>query len=445
MSEFLQNSEYKKKMIKEFLKRLHAGEDLEAVKKEFENFLSSISPLEIPLIEQELLKEGITVKEIAKMCDVHVELFRKAVSHASKQFEALPDGHPVKTLYLENLEIVKDAEVFNMLAVAYSSTQDSTQRSMLYDQLVKQLKQLEQIGKTHYTREEMIIFPHIERRGITAVPTVLWTKHDEIRASIKLFAEFLHKNVENPSESFFDLLKQKAYQLSSAIVDMVFRENNIFYPTLLALLEEGEWVAIKLQEKDIGYYKILPKDEWKSDAKPIYPYQVEPKLTEKQLANLPPQVQAALSSAGLSLQQEPFKVSENDLPLEVGYLSLEELKALLNTLPFDITFIDKNDRVKFFTARHRIFGRNPSIIGRAVQQCHPPKSVHIVNKILEAFKMGEKNVAEFWIQMNGRFIHIRYFPVKDAHGKYLGTVEVVQDVTEIRKLEGEKRLLDWKE
>ena len=134
------------------------------------------------------------------------------------------------------------------------------------------------------------------------------------------------------------------------------------------------------------------------------------------------------------------------LQFETGALSEEEVAAVLDSLPVDISFVDKEDRVKYFNkAGKRIFVRPNAVIGRRVQLCHPKKSVHIVNKILESFKTGKKDVAEFWIQMNNRLIHIRYFAVRDKNGKYLGTIEVTQDITDIKRIEGEKRLLDWKD
>ncbi|MDH5753913.1 MAG: PAS domain-containing protein [Candidatus Bathyarchaeota archaeon] len=133
------------------------------------------------------------------------------------------------------------------------------------------------------------------------------------------------------------------------------------------------------------------------------------------------------------------------LQFETGSLSKEEVEAVLDSLPVDISFVDKEDRVKYFNkAGKRIFVRTKAVIGRKVQMCHPQKSVHIVNKILEAFKTGKKDVAEFWIQMNERLIYIRYFAVRDKSEKFLGTLEVTQDITDIKKIEGEKRLLDWK-
>jgi len=135
------------------------------------------------------------------------------------------------------------------------------------------------------------------------------------------------------------------------------------------------------------------------------------------------------------------------IPLEKGSLTREEISAIFNTLPFDLTFVDSENSVKYFNnpyARERIFARTEAVIGRKVQNCHPRKSIHAVNKILEAFKNGERDVAEFWINHRGRLIYIRYFAVRDRSGRYLGTLEVTQDITDLKKIEGERRLLNWK-
>jgi len=139
-------------------------------------------------------------------------------------------------------------------------------------------------------------------------------------------------------------------------------------------------------------------------------------------------------------------MSEELLRFETGTLSKDEIEATLNTLPVDITFVDKEDTVRYFNkSEKRIFVRTKAVIGRKVQQCHPQKSIHIVNKILDSFKGGKKDVAEFWIQKENRLVHIRYFPVRNRDGKYLGTIELTQDITDLKKIEGEKRLLDWKD
>ncbi len=147
-------------------------------------------------------------------------------------------------------------------------------------------------------------------------------------------------------------------------------------------------------------------------------------------------------SGNFQLQIE--SLLRNNLEVEVGFLSPKEISEIFKTLPLEVSFIDRDDRVKFYSKDHKIFARSKSVLGRPVQLCHPPKSYYMVEKILKAFKEGKRDVAEFWINLEGRTVHIRYFPVRDDKGEYLGTIEVIQDVTEIKKLEGEKRLLDWK-
>jgi PAS domain S-box-containing protein len=203
--------------------------------------------------------------------------------------------------------------------------------------------------------------------------------------------------------------------LCSVLPDHFFKENNILFPTALQVVTDKEWEDVRREFDDIGY----------------------PGFT-------PPHVLAPFHAVG----QEPkaAKPSEGTLQFETGSLSKEEVEAILDTLPVDISFIDKNDRVKYFNkAEKRIFVRTKAVIGRSVQMCHPQKSVHVVNRIIEAFTTGEKDTAEFWITMNNRLIHIRYLAVRDKKGKYLGTMEVTQDLTDLKNIKGERRLLDWEE
>ncbi|HIH73207.1 MAG TPA: DUF438 domain-containing protein, partial [Thermococcaceae archaeon] len=296
MTELLNTREYKKEQLKKLLLRIHEGESVEKLKEEFRAVLSNISPLEIPLIEQELVKEGISARDIAKMCDLHVELFREAVKGTEELEEKdLPEGHPLKTLYQENKEIMKDSEMLNLYARTLATTKDERMRKEILGVLEEIVDNLRMVGFTHYNREEMLIFPYIERRGLTAIATVLWTKHDEIRAMIKQLAELLRKREEMPWEGFVEKFKAKAGEAAFALSDMVFRENNIFYPTLKALLSEGEWKAIKMQEDEIGYYKVKPP-EWDpgEDVKPLHPWEINPELSVEQLLTLPKEVQQAL-------------------------------------------------------------------------------------------------------------------------------------------------------
>jgi len=196
-----------------------------------------------------------------------------------------------------------------------------------------------------------------------------------------------------------------------AIGEMIDKEEEILFPMCLDTLTDAEWYEIYRQSTEIGYCLYDPSDSW------------EPQDTVR----------------GEEVTKEQEKIQ-----LPSGNMTIPELVALLNTIPFDMTFVDKDDTVRYFTqGKERIFARSRAILGRKVQRCHPPSSVHIVERILNDFKSGHQEKAAFWIQMDGRFIHIEYFALRDADGKYLGTLEVSQDLTEKRKLQGEQRLLSY--
>lgn len=427
--------------LKDLLRKIHKGEeDVDKIKEDFRGLLSEISPQEIPSIEQEMVKEGVTPDEIAEMCDVHLELFRDSVED-KYDLTKFPDGHPLKTLYKENERITKDAELLNLRISSLREAESQEEIGERLKDLEKLASQLLKVDRTHYTRQEMIVFPHIEKREIKAVPRVLWRKHNENMSKIRGLLNFISKKPKD-REEFLDKLEDISQELSKDLLDMVFRENNILYPTLKGLLSEREWIAIKEQEGEIGYYKIEPGEDWDPKGEPEYPYEVEEEISESKLSELPEQLKTIIGDR--EIEPDEYKIKENgDMELSTGFLNQDEVNSILNTIPIDVTFIDENNRVKFFTTSERIFPRTRSVIGRPVKFCHPPGSVEKVNKILEKFKKGEREKAEFWIEMKGRFIHIRYFPVRNEGEEYLGTVEVTQDITELKELEGEKRIMDW--
>ena len=195
----------------------------------------------------------------------------------------------------------------------------------------------------------------------------------------------------------------------------------------------------KATGEHIRIYKIKPK-EWKSETKPLHPYEIFEELSEEQLQKLPSEIKMTTMMA----KSDKSKVKrKGDIKLDIGYLLPEEINEIFKTLPFGITFIDKDDRVRFFSG-HRIFRRTESVIGRPVQLCHPPKSVHIVEKILKAFKDGSRNYADFWIKIGDEFVYILYIPVRNGKGEYIGTLEIEQEIGKLRELKGEKKILDWK-
>lgn len=255
----------------------------------------------------------------------------------------------------------------------------------------------------HYQIKENVLFPLIE----AYMPDynclqVMWSLHDDIRENIKTIVGLL-------AEPGFDL-KQFNRLAGDVFFDMYairFREERILFPVALDLIPEKELSVLLNQCIEIGFPYIHP----------------EIKLQEPSTGETAP---------------------SGEIDLKTGFLSAEQIVLLFNHLPVDITYVDEFDKVKFFsTPEKRIFRRTNSIIGREVKNCHPPESVHVVEQIVEAFRNGEKDKASFWIQMKGEFILIQYFAVRDGQGNYRGVVEVSQEITEIRNLEGEKRLLDW--
>jgi len=426
-------------IIKGILERLTKGEDINKLKTEFKNILSSIKPWEIPLIEQELVKTGISPREIARVCELHVELFRESLISV-KDLENLPAGHPLDTFIRENLEILKDVEKLNLLIQNLDITQRNFNDILSeIDNLIRQLYFI----KKHFMRLQLQVFPYLERIGLFAVPRVLWRKQDEIMILLKKVKLAFKKLVESDNkQSYLKELKKVTTDFIRAVTEEIFRENNILFPTTKVLFPEGVWVAIREEESLIGFYKITPNGEWRPTTSPIYPYQFRLDITQKMIEDLPKEIIELLSKAK---QDVTPLAKEGDIEFENGYLSIEEIKEIFNALPIDITFIDKDDRTKFFShGKERIFVRTKAVLGRPVEFCHPPRSVHIVKKILNAFKKGERDYADFWINFGGRLIYIKYVPVKNRKGDYIGTLEIVQDITDLKKIEGEKRILDWR-
>ncbi len=430
----------KKERLKELLRNIDEREgDVKSLKEEFKELLREISPEEIPAIEQELVSEGVAPSEIAEMCDAHLEMFRESVEDKF-ELEDLPKGHPLRLLFRENEKITKDAELLNLSLSKIKGVETKEEKTEALKELKGLASDLLKIDYTHYTRQEMVIFPHIERIGIEAVPRVLWRKHDENMNKVKAI---LNKLSGDPEKIELENMDELIGDLSTSLMDMVFRENNILYPTLKQLLSEEEWAAVKKQESQLGYYKIESDIAWKTEAEPMYPEDIKKGISQDEISELPERLKSVLGEG--ELKEDDYEIrKKEDMQLDTGYLTKEEVNSIFKTLPVDITYIDENNRVRYFSETERIFPRTRSIIGRPVKFCHPPSSVDVVKEIAEKFKSGEKEKAEFWIKSGNNFIHIRYFPVKNEQGEYLGTVEITQEVSDIRELEGERRLLNWK-
>lgn len=408
MSELINNSESRKKKLKELILKLHRGSSQDEIRKELEDTLKQIPYGEVVEVEQELINEGLPEEEVLKLCDVHgAVLHGKIDLSASKQ---VPAGHPVDIMLKENMELRKLAEQISTLT-GEIARREKTDYSEEVLKLRGFFNALFDVDK-HYNRKEYLLFPYLENYGITGPPKVMWGKHDEIRELIKGGIELL--KTENISAD--ELLASAEIILTPAInqvVDMTKKEEEILFPMTLDKLTDAEWYEIEKQSLEIGYCLYDPPTMWKPDW------------------------------AKKDTLSEANKTGHN-IQLPSGNFSVEELLAILNHLPVDMTFVDKDDKVKYFSqGKERIFQRNRAILNRDVRLCHPPASAHIVDKIIDDFKTGKENSAPFWINMGGKMIHIEYFALRNEQGEYLGTLEVSQNIQGYRDLEGEQRILSY--
>lgn len=385
---------------------LHDGKPIEEVKPKFEKIIEGISVSEISQLEQTLIMEGMPVSEVQRLCDVHAALFKGSIEeiHREEKPEDIP-GHPIHTFKLENERIQKLIDEEIQPLVDELKQADS---SSVISKLRKKLSTLMEIDK-HYSRKENLLFPYLEKYGITAPPMVMWGVDDEIRAELKAIKDLLTSYQGNREE-----IIQKIEQALHKVSEMIFKEEKILFPMALEKLTEDEWASIAEESDEIGYTFVNPERVWKP----------ERNKTKKEIVE----------------KKQPQQ--EGVVPFETGSLTFKELDVLLNNLPIDITFVDKDDVVRYFSqAKDRIFTRTKAAIGRKVQNCHPPSSMHIVEKILEDFKSGRKDKEEFWLQMGDKYVYIRYLALRDENGEYLGTLEVTQNIAPIQKISGEKRLL----
>jgi hypothetical protein len=395
------------------IKKLHAGSSVAEVKKDFAALIQGVSAAEIAAMEQALIDGGMPVEEVQRLCEVHVEVFESSLAKGEKA-SGMP-GHPIHSFMEENKIARKKASALlrQARALAWGLGQKEAALSALED-LSKII--------IHYARKENQLFPYLEKHGFTGPSRVMWGKHDEIR-------ELLSKARGSIQGNNREFLKT-ARSINIKIKKMIFMEEHILIPESSRRLSEREWAEIRNGEEAIGFAWIQPASMYDASIAMARMPQIKP-LQEPATAVASP----AYEKASAVLES---------LNLSTGSVPKKTLDIALKTLPIDISIVDENDRVLYYSdAAHRIFPRSPAVIGRSVQNCHPQKSVDTVNKILAAFKNGEKDKARFWIEMGGKFILIEYYALRDENGDYLGTLEVSQDLTELRALTGQRRLLDW--
>jgi len=408
MSELINNAQKRKELLKHMILQLHDGTAPEAVKKRLVSLLGKVPYNDVVEVEQELISEGLPQEEVLKLCDIHTQALDGVLDHSEAR--TAPPGHPAHTFQEENQALRKEVQDLERLYEEVKQAGNDDVLKALFDDIHRHFNALMDVEK-HYLRKENLLFPFLEKHGVTGPPMVMWGKHDETREFLKGALETLKAmdgiSVEE-AKTVIDLVLNPA---SRAVDDMISKEEEILLPMCLDTLQEEEWFEIFKQSIEYGFCLYDPQVSWKPE--------------------------------GIELQ-ESVTDETGRIQLPSGSFHVPELMAVLNTIPFDMTFVDKDDRVRYFTqGKERIFARSRAILGRKVLQCHPPSSAHIVEKILDDFKSSREDHAAFWITLNHRFIHIEYFALRSEAGEYLGSLEVSQDLTEKRKLEGEQRLLQY--
>ena len=409
ISEIINNRDHRQKVLKELIMELHNGKTVEEIKPRFQELIKDISTHEITQMEQALIMEGMPVEEIQRLCDVHAAVFKGSISdiHKPRKQEEIP-GHPIHTFRLENEAIGKLIQERIKPNAERFEADDSAENVKA---LQENLKELSEVDK-HYLRKENLLFPFLEKYGITAPPQVMWGVDDEIRMSLRE-AEKLLANYNGDKKAVLDKLNEAV----NGVSEMIYKEENILFPMSIDTLSEDEWLRIVEGSDEIGYCLVNPAGEWK-------PERVD------------------IESKAMDEGEKPAG-DDRYVKFDAGLMTPEEINALLNTLPLDITFVDKSGAVKYFSqGKERIFARSKTIIGRMVENCHPPSSVNVVEKVVEDLRSGRKDHEDFWIRMGDKYVLIRYFAVRNADGEYLGTMEVTQDIRPIQEITGEKRLAD---
>lgn len=407
MSELIDNSRGRVDLLREIIAELHAGVAPDLVKTKLKTLVQATSSDEIVAMERQLIEGGMSVEEVKGMCDLHQQVTAElmvAPPHAELQ-----PGHPIHTFRQENEAIGRlTAALRDLLAAA----PDLPRWRALHEQLLEVEK--------HYARKEYLLFPYLERHGVQGPSQVMWGKDDDIRAMLRALREALAVADTGAEAAGADewavVVEQLALPMLDQIDGMIAKEETILFPLALGKLSAEEWGAIWRESSRYGYCLVAPGTDY------------------------------ALGDAASIPGGEPAVAVPGAVRVGSGSLSLAQLTALFATLPVDLTFVDDDDRVAFFSeGQHRVFDRSPAIIGRKVQMCHPPHSVATVERILADFRAGAQDLAEFWLEVRGRFVHIQYYALRGPAGAYLGTLEVTQDATHVRTLAGERRLLQYEE
>ena len=465
-------------VLKDILLRLHHGASPDSVEADFQAHFSDVSPIEVSLMEHELMNgdHGVGFEDVMKLCTVHAKVMAAGV-----QGKEVPDsqqeGHPVWIFKQENLALQAGLHRIQRLLDALESAESQGQDldPGLLRGLTRQYQLLDQFQR-HYRRKEELFFPIMESYGHDAPPKVMWGVDDQIRDLFGLAKEALKGLVDQAGDASVAQVLATYQAFVQEFKDMIFKEEAILIPLLLSLFSEDDWLAIAKDSPEFGYAIIQPDKEWVpsrvkfgeqgengelagagrgAEAQNEGPAEAsaDAPVSAGQASN-PASGPAADSATGQTAKPathsaadstaSPAPNPEADLPFGGGYLSLKEANLILNHLPFEITFIDKNDLFKYFNTsmaiENKLFPRVPSAIGRHVKMCHPPRSLDMVMTLIDDLKHKRRASESMWFhRSDGRFAYVTYIGVFDDQDQYMGVLEYVHDIAPLLDLGPDKR------
>lgn len=461
-------------VLKDILLRLHHGASPDSVEADFQAHFSDVSPIEVSLMEHELMNgdHGVGFEDVMKLCTVHAKVMASGV-----QGKEVPDsqqeGHPVWIFKQENLALQAGLHRIQRLLDALESAESQGQDldPGLLRGLTRQYQLLDQFQR-HYRRKEELFFPIMEAYGHDAPPKVMWGVDDQIRDLFGLAKEALKGLVGHAGDASVAQVLATYQAFVQEFKDMIFKEEAILIPLLLSLFSEDDWLAIAKDSPEFGYAIIQPDKEWvpsrvkfgeqggngelagagrgaESQNEGPAGASADAPAGAGQVSNQAsgPATDSASDSASnpaTSPTTSPAPNPEADLPFGGGYLSLKEANLILNHLPFEITFIDKKDLFKYFNTsiaiENKLFPRVPSAIGRHVKMCHPPRSLDMVMTLIDDLKHKRRTSESMWFhRSDGRFAYVTYIGVFDDQDQYMGVLEYVHDIAPLLDLGPDKR------
>ena len=424
MRENFQNIDAKKlEIVHEIKSAYDEGKiSLEEARKSLKDRVQHLAPYEIAIIEQEMVEE--TEDECIKEdIQAMLEVFQDVLVTKDQE---LPENHPISCYRREN------AKMKELLL----SVEDLVQYPLIKNQWLELYEELLKF-KIHLSRKQNQLYPVLEKKGFTRPTTTMWTLDDFIRDEI---SECYNLLLEDKEEEFIG----KQAELVADVRDLMDKEENILYPTSLEMINEEEFRYMAEGDREIGFAYISVQAD-KSGNSASASSSASASTAGAPLSGLSSAPGFAEELAGL-LGKYGFNNKEEKLNVSTGQLTLEQINLIYQHMPVDLSYVDENELVCFYTdTKHRVFPRSKNVIGRDVKNCHPKASVHIVEEIIKKFRSGEQDKAEFWINKPDLFIYIIYYAVRDENGKFSGVLEMMQDCTHIRSLQGSQTLLTWEQ